>query len=46
MLARDEARVHRGARELLQAWAIGTELRYYTVTTAQGPATIIVEVYH
>ncbi len=28
------------------AWAIGTEERYYTVTAAQSPPRIIVEVYH
>jgi hypothetical protein len=28
------------------AWAIGTEERYYTVTTAPSPPSIIVEVYH
>ena len=28
------------------AWVIGTEERYYTVTTAQTPPRIIVEVYH
>ena len=27
------------------AWVVGTESRYYTVTTAQSPARIIVEVY-
>jgi hypothetical protein len=27
------------------AWVIGTESRYYTVTTAQSPPRIIVEVY-
>ncbi len=27
------------------AWVIGTEERYYTVTTAQAPARIIIEVY-
>jgi hypothetical protein len=27
-------------------WAIGTEARYYIVTTAQSPSRIIVEVYH
>ena len=27
------------------AWAIGTEQRYYTVTTASAPARVIVEVY-
>ena len=28
------------------AWVIGTEARYYTVTTAQSPSRVIVEVYH
>ena len=28
------------------AWVIGTELRYYTVTTASAPSRIVVEVYH
>ncbi len=28
------------------AWVIGTEPRYYTVTTASSPPRIIVEVYH
>ena len=28
------------------AWVIGSELRYYAVTTAQSPSRIIVEVYH
>ena len=28
------------------AWVIGTEERYYTVTAAQSPSRIIVEVYH
>jgi hypothetical protein len=32
--------------EGIVAWAIGTEERYYTVTTAQTPPRIIVEVYH
>ena len=27
------------------AWVIGTEVRYYTVTTAQNPSRIVVEVY-
>ena len=27
------------------AWVIGTELRYYTVTTASAPSRIVVEVY-
>lgn len=27
-------------------WVTGTEPRYYTVTTAQSPSRIIVEVYH
>ncbi len=27
-------------------WVIGSEERYYTVTTAQSPARIIVDVYH
>jgi len=27
-------------------WVIGTEARYYTVTAAQSPSRIVVEVYH
>jgi hypothetical protein len=28
------------------AWVIGTEEKYYTVTAAQNPSRIVVEVYH
>lgn len=28
------------------SWAVGTEMRYFTVTTAQSPARIVVRVWH
>jgi hypothetical protein len=32
--------------EAVTTWAIGAEERYYTVTTSQSPAQIVVDVYH
>jgi hypothetical protein len=32
--------------EAVVSWALGTEVRFFTVTTLQSPARIVVDVYH